>query len=55
MAATMGVRVEDVHELANFATACSQPDIGGHYSQLRAYLTAASRARGGLGQLILES
>jgi len=44
---TMGVRVEDVNELTKFATACSQPDIAGHYPNLRSYLTAASRARGG--------
>lgn len=43
---TMGIRVEDVAELARFAAACSEPDIGGHYADMQTYLGAAAAARG---------
>jgi hypothetical protein len=39
---TMGIRVEDINELASLATACTQPDSAGAWSNLQDYLDAVN-------------
>ena len=40
---TMAIRVKGVHELAQFARSCTQPDIAGKYKCLDEYLEVAAR------------
>jgi hypothetical protein len=43
---TMGIRAQDVGELARFAAACSEPDISGQYTNMQQYLNSAGSAHG---------
>lgn len=43
---TMGIRVEDVDELAALAGVCTEPDTAQTYANLQDYLDAAAKAHG---------
>ena len=47
---TMGIRVEDVKELAALAGVCTEPDTAGTYASLQDYLDAAAVAHGATPQ-----